>query len=253
MILYAAVGRRPFCWSGSIRNRAQTDLRRPGRGRGGAADDVRRGDARRPAVRPRSGPTPCDSALWARGCRAADDRACCRSSKACSACRPISACWNWATWPHPLLQELVRRAPGTYNHSINVASIAEAAAESIGANGLLVRVGAYFHDIGKMLKPGYFVENQGPDGNRHESLRAGHEHAGHHRPHQGRRRPGPAAPPAAADHRLHRAAPRHDAGRVFLSPRQPSSSEADPDAGEVDESDLPLSRPQAADQGSRPC
>jgi putative nucleotidyltransferase with HDIG domain len=71
---------------------------------------------------------------------------------------------------HPLLQELVRRAPGTYNHSINVASIAETAAEAIGANGLLVRVGAYFHDIGKMLKPAYFVENQGPDGNRHESL-----------------------------------------------------------------------------------
>ena len=71
---------------------------------------------------------------------------------------------------HPLLQELVRRAPGTYNHSINVASIAEAAAESIRARGLLVRVGAYFHDIGKMLKPGYFVENQGHDANRHESL-----------------------------------------------------------------------------------
>ena len=71
---------------------------------------------------------------------------------------------------HPLLQELVQRAPGTYNHSINVASIAEAAAESIGANGLLVRVGSYFHDIGKMLKPQYFVENQGEDGNRHESL-----------------------------------------------------------------------------------
>jgi putative nucleotidyltransferase with HDIG domain len=71
---------------------------------------------------------------------------------------------------HPLLQELARRAPGTYNHSINVASIAEAAAESIGAKGLLVRVGAYFHDIGKMLKPGYFVENQGQDGNRHETL-----------------------------------------------------------------------------------
>jgi putative nucleotidyltransferase with HDIG domain len=70
---------------------------------------------------------------------------------------------------HPLLQELVRRAPGTYNHSINVASIAESAAESIGANGLLVRVGAYFHDIGKMLKPQYFIENQS-DGNRHEAL-----------------------------------------------------------------------------------
>ena len=62
---------------------------------------------------------------------------------------------------HPLLQELVRRAPGTYNHSINVAAIGEAAADAIGARGLLVRVGAYFHDIGKMLKPQYFVENQG--------------------------------------------------------------------------------------------
>lgn len=70
---------------------------------------------------------------------------------------------------HPLLHELVRRAPGTYNHSISVASIAEAAAEAIGANGLLVRVGAYFHDIGKFLKPQYFVENQ-TNGNRHEQL-----------------------------------------------------------------------------------
>lgn len=71
---------------------------------------------------------------------------------------------------HPLLQELVRRAPGTYNHSITVASIAEAAAESIGARGLLVRVGAYFHDIGKMLKPGYFIENQNKGVNSHDAL-----------------------------------------------------------------------------------
>ena len=97
---------------------------------------------------------------------------------------------------HPLLQELVRRAPSTYNHSITVGSIAEAAAESIHARGLLVRVGAYFHDIGKMLKPGYFVENQGPDEQPARDARARHEHAGDYRPHQGRRRPGPAAPPA---------------------------------------------------------
>jgi cyclic-di-AMP phosphodiesterase PgpH len=71
---------------------------------------------------------------------------------------------------HPLLQELVRRAPATYNHSITVGSIAEAAADAIGARGLLVRVGAYFHDIGKMLKPGYFVENQGTEGNLHDGL-----------------------------------------------------------------------------------
>jgi putative nucleotidyltransferase with HDIG domain len=71
---------------------------------------------------------------------------------------------------HQLLQELIRRAPGTYNHSITVASLAEAAAEAIGARSLLVRVGAYFHDIGKMLKPGYFAENQGQGDNRHRSL-----------------------------------------------------------------------------------
>ncbi|MEN9554610.1 MAG: hypothetical protein RLZZ232_896 [Planctomycetota bacterium] len=72
---------------------------------------------------------------------------------------------------HPLLMELSRRAPGTYNHSMTVASMAEAAAESIGANGLLVRVGAYFHDIGKMMKPEYFIENivEGTE-NPHNSL-----------------------------------------------------------------------------------
>jgi hypothetical protein len=71
---------------------------------------------------------------------------------------------------HPLLQQLVQRAPSTYNHSITVGSIAEAAAEAIGARGLLVRVGAYYHDIGKMLNPEYFIENQPPDANLHESL-----------------------------------------------------------------------------------
>jgi putative nucleotidyltransferase with HDIG domain len=71
---------------------------------------------------------------------------------------------------HPLLQELVRKAPGTYNHSINVASLAEAAAEAIGARGLLVRVGAYFHDVGKTRMPAYFAENQTHNGNRHDAL-----------------------------------------------------------------------------------
>ncbi len=70
---------------------------------------------------------------------------------------------------HPLLQELVRRAPGTHNHSVTVGTIAESAADRIGANGLLVRVGAYFHDIGKMLKPHYFIENQ-TGTNRHANL-----------------------------------------------------------------------------------
>ena len=71
---------------------------------------------------------------------------------------------------HPLLQELVRRAPGTHNHSVTVGTIAEAAAERIGANALLVRIGAYFHDIGKMLKPHYFIENQAGTVNRHTNL-----------------------------------------------------------------------------------
>jgi cyclic-di-AMP phosphodiesterase PgpH len=71
---------------------------------------------------------------------------------------------------HPLLQELVRRAPGTHNHSITVGAIAESAAERIGADALLVRIGAYFHDIGKMLKPHYFVENQVGPTSRHAKL-----------------------------------------------------------------------------------
>ena len=69
----------------------------------------------------------------------------------------------------PLPQSLVRRAPGTYNHSITVGAIAEAAAERIGANAALVRIGAY-HDIGKMLKPHYFVENQIGSTSRHANL-----------------------------------------------------------------------------------
>jgi cyclic-di-AMP phosphodiesterase PgpH len=71
---------------------------------------------------------------------------------------------------HKLLRQLAQRAPGTYNHSINVAAIAESAADSIGAHGLLVRVGAYFHDIGKMFKPTYFIENQAQGANLHDSL-----------------------------------------------------------------------------------
>jgi putative nucleotidyltransferase with HDIG domain len=70
---------------------------------------------------------------------------------------------------HPLLQELVKRAPGTYTHSITVATLAESAAEAVGANPLLIRVGSYFHDVGKMLKPQYFIENQSGE-NRHDDL-----------------------------------------------------------------------------------
>ena len=70
----------------------------------------------------------------------------------------------------PLLRELQQRAPGTYNHSLNVASIAESAAEAIGADSLLTYVGALYHDVGKMNKPEYFVENQIPGTNKHDKL-----------------------------------------------------------------------------------
>lgn len=60
---------------------------------------------------------------------------------------------------HPLLRLLAHRAPGTYNHSAAVAVLAERAAEAIGADALLVRVGAFFHDVGKIRKPEYFIEN----------------------------------------------------------------------------------------------
>ncbi|MEE9274948.1 MAG: HDIG domain-containing metalloprotein, partial [bacterium] len=70
---------------------------------------------------------------------------------------------------HPLLRQLVVQVPGTYHHSLLVGNLAEEAAESIGANPLLTRVGAYFHDIGKILKPEYFIENQGAV-NRHDRL-----------------------------------------------------------------------------------
>jgi putative nucleotidyltransferase with HDIG domain len=71
---------------------------------------------------------------------------------------------------HPLLKAMSLDAPGTYHHSLIAASLAQAAAERIGANALLCRVGAYFHDIGKLAKPEYFVENQGAIGNPHELL-----------------------------------------------------------------------------------
>jgi putative nucleotidyltransferase with HDIG domain len=70
---------------------------------------------------------------------------------------------------HPLLQELLVRAPGTYTHSMTVGTLAEAAAEAIDANPLLARVGSYFHDVGKMLKAQYFIENQTGE-NRHDEL-----------------------------------------------------------------------------------
>ncbi len=71
---------------------------------------------------------------------------------------------------HPLLQRLAIEAPGTYHHSLVVATLSQTAAESIGANGLLARVSSYFHDIGKLTKPEYFTENIQTRQDPHEDL-----------------------------------------------------------------------------------
>lgn len=73
---------------------------------------------------------------------------------------------------HPLMKRLSIEAPGTYHHSLVVANLAEAAAESIAANASMCRVCAYFHDIGKLTKPEYFIENMDPDDNPHDDLTA---------------------------------------------------------------------------------
>ena len=73
----------------------------------------------------------------------------------------------------PVLKELMMKTPGTYNHSIIMGNIAETAAEAIGANPLLARVGAYYHDIGKLSRPDYFIENQFHVKNPHDRLTPG--------------------------------------------------------------------------------
>jgi cyclic-di-AMP phosphodiesterase PgpH len=71
---------------------------------------------------------------------------------------------------HPLLRKLAEQAPGTYHHSLSIATLAEAGASAVGANEVLARVGALFHDIGKLEKPMYFAENQKSVRNRHDKL-----------------------------------------------------------------------------------
>ena len=75
-----------------------------------------------------------------------------------------------SNFDRPLLKELARRAPGTFNHSMTMGTLAETAAENINANPLLARVGAYYHDIGKTITPQNFVENQLNNQNVHENL-----------------------------------------------------------------------------------
>ncbi|MBC7338568.1 MAG: HDIG domain-containing protein [Firmicutes bacterium] len=71
---------------------------------------------------------------------------------------------------HPLLRRLLVEAPGTYHHSILVANLADAGAEAVGADGLLARVGAYYHDVGKIRRPYFFIENQMGQDNPHEKM-----------------------------------------------------------------------------------
>lgn len=71
---------------------------------------------------------------------------------------------------HPLLKRMMTEAPGSYNHSILVGNLAEAAADAIGADALLVRVASYYHDIGKLKRPHFYIENQRPGENPHDKL-----------------------------------------------------------------------------------
>lgn len=71
---------------------------------------------------------------------------------------------------HPLLKKLLTETPGTYHHSVMVANLAESACEAIGANGLLARVGCYYHDVGKTKRPPFFIENQVNIENPHDRL-----------------------------------------------------------------------------------
>jgi len=75
-----------------------------------------------------------------------------------------------ADFNHPLLQKMILEAPGTYHHSLIVGNLSEAACTAVGANALLARIGAYYHDIGKIEKPGYFSENQNLELNKHDVL-----------------------------------------------------------------------------------
>ncbi len=78
---------------------------------------------------------------------------------------------EWSDLNRPLMQRLSLEAPGTFAHSMQIANLAEAGCRAVGANPLLARVGAYYHDIGKLAKPQYFVENQAKGRNPHDALR----------------------------------------------------------------------------------
>jgi hypothetical protein len=143
----------------------------------------------------------------------------------------------------PLLKQLMRTAPGTYHHSLMMGELAEAAAEAIGANPLLCRVGAYYHDIGKVKKPVYFIENHMDALKRHEKLsphlsslivvshvKEGIELALEHR-----------LPPAIVD-----LIPQHHGTRLVTYFYEKAKESQDPDLSEVKDEDYryPGPKPQ---------
>jgi membrane-associated HD superfamily phosphohydrolase len=115
---------------------------------------------------------------------------------------------------HPLLQELIRRAPGTYNHSITVASLAESAAEAIGARGFRRVFPRHRQDVEARL----FCRKPGPGRQPASFARPRNEHTRDHRAREGWRRPRAAIEDPRVDYRLHPATSWHDARRIFLSP-----------------------------------
>jgi putative nucleotidyltransferase with HDIG domain len=144
---------------------------------------------------------------------------------------------------HPLLKQLMKTAPGTYHHSLMLGELSEAASEAIDANALLCRVGAYYHDIGKVKKPAYFIENQMDAMNRHDKLspslsslicishvKDGVEMALEHR-----------LPAAIVD-----LIPQHHGTRLVTYFYEKAKDSQDPDLGEVKEEDYryPGPKPQ---------
>jgi putative nucleotidyltransferase with HDIG domain len=114
-----------------------------------------------------------------------------------------------------LLKRLLLEAPGTYHHSLMVGNLAEAAAEAVGANALLVRVGSYYHDIGKIRRPEYFVENQQAHQPARQN-RAGVECPDHHLPCQRRIGDGKGTAFAPINHGLYRRTSRYQPDQVLL-------------------------------------
>jgi putative nucleotidyltransferase with HDIG domain len=148
----------------------------------------------------------------------------------------------------PLLKQLMKTAAGTYHHSLMMGELSEAASEAIGGNSLLCRVGAYYHDIGKVKKPAYFIENQMDAANRHDKLsphlsslilishvKDGIEMALEHR-----------LPPAIVD-----LIPQHHGTRLVTYFYEKAKESQDPNLGEVKEEDYryPGPKPQTREAG----